>query len=62
MADKCNEIVSDVFGIQKYPLHILQNMSNQVDTAIRKNYVRIQAVSNNLNKRPMNKQSYKKQL
>jgi hypothetical protein len=34
-------------------------MSTQVDTAIRRNYVRIPG-SNNPKKRPMNKQSYKK--
>jgi hypothetical protein len=42
MADKCNEIVEDVFGIQEISSSTyLQNMSNQVDTAVRKNYVRI---------------------
>jgi hypothetical protein len=40
MADKCNEIVSDVFGVQEIASTYLQNMSTQVDTAIR-NYVRI---------------------
>jgi hypothetical protein len=42
MADKCNEIVSDVLWVQEIasPLY-LQNMSTQVDTAIRRNYVRI---------------------
>jgi hypothetical protein len=43
MADKCNEIVSDVFGVQEQPPTYLQNMSTQVDTAIRRNYVRIWA-------------------
>jgi hypothetical protein len=47
MADKCNEIVSDVFGVQEIASSTyLQNMSTQVDTAIRRNYVRI-PVSNN---------------
>jgi hypothetical protein len=42
MADKCNEIVSDVFGVQEIASSTyLQNMSTQVDTAIRRNYVRI---------------------
>jgi hypothetical protein len=41
MADKCNEIVSDVFGVQEIASSYLQNMSTQVDTAIRRNYVRI---------------------
>jgi hypothetical protein len=41
MADKCNEIVSDVFGVQEIASSTyLQNMT-QVDTAIRRNYVRI---------------------
>jgi hypothetical protein len=40
MADKCNEIVSDVFGVQEASSTYLQNMSTQVD-AIRRNYVRI---------------------
>jgi hypothetical protein len=60
MADKCNEIVSDVFEYKKYPLYISQNMSNQVDTAVRKNYVSSRRVINL--KKTMDKQSYKKQL
>jgi hypothetical protein len=40
-------------------LSTLQNMSNQVDTAVRKNYVRIRKRVINLNKRPMDKQAYK---
>jgi hypothetical protein len=40
MADKCNEIVSDVFGVQEIASSH-KNMSTQVDTAIRRNYVRI---------------------
>jgi hypothetical protein len=59
MADKCNEIVSDVLGT-KIASTYLQNMSTQVDTAIRRNYVRIPGSGNNLKRRPMNKQSYKK--
>jgi hypothetical protein len=41
MADKCNEIVSDVFVQEIASSTYLQNMSTQVDTAIRRNYVRI---------------------
>jgi hypothetical protein len=60
MADKCNEIVSDVFGVQEIASSTyLQNMSTQVDTAIRRNYVRIPGSEITLKKRP-NKQSYKK--
>jgi hypothetical protein len=62
MADKCNEIVSDVFGVQEIASTYLQNMSTQVDTAIRRNYVRIPGSEITLKKRPMNKQSYKKKL
>jgi hypothetical protein len=47
MADKCNEIVSDVFGVQEIASYISSKHEYQVDTAIRRNYVRIWAVSNN---------------
>jgi hypothetical protein len=39
MADKCNEIVMSLKEIASSTY--LQNMSTQVDTAIRRNYVRI---------------------
>jgi hypothetical protein len=59
MADKCNEIVSDVFGVQEIASYISSKHEYSSGYCDKKK-LEFQAVSNNPKKRPMNKQSYKK--
>jgi hypothetical protein len=42
MSDSCQEIVNNMFGVPEIKSTVyLQELSNKVDTCIRKNYVRI---------------------